>query len=514
MRTCDKCGLNNGDAQSDDDLWCAQCGNFLGFPVQPRVHERRVAVRLASSQTAVVPGGEAGLGVVVRNSGDVVEKVTFTVEGSPAGWTTIEPSEVGLFPKQEAEVRILFGPPRSSSVRCGLTPFRLVATSQADTTVSDYADGTVDVGAFVDVKASLSPLRSTGSSGADHRLTLENAGNTLASIVITGSQPGNDLALAMSPESLQLAPGARGEVQVGVVPRQALYSSAAKTHPFSIGVAAQKQPPITIQAQHIQEAADTLPTLVLGDDRLHAAPGQEVTTTVTIRNRGKGGDDHSLELLGPAAAWGRVTPSVITLPSAGEVTAKIVFAPPLSPAALAADIPFGVRCVSQVDSKRSVVAEAVLRVEAVTDIDFEIEPKRVRNRYSSRHVIDIENRGNDTAILRPVIVDAQHDLSLAVSPSQLQIPAGGREVVLVKARTRCPKLISKPSNQSFSVSFAPGAHAAQSASSGERDRRDVDFEQVPVLPRKLTFLVIFLALVAAVAGSALLMFGDQISGWF
>jgi hypothetical protein len=172
------------------------------------------------------------------------------------------------------------------------------------------------------------------------------------------------------------------------------------------------------------------------------------------------------------------------------------------------------RCVSQVESKRSVVAEGTLTVDPVADIDFEIEPKRVRRRWSSRHVIQLENRGNTTAVLRPVIVDPQHELSLSVSPSQLQIPASNRDFVLVKARARRPKLLSKPSNRCFCVSFAPAARIAQKGSQGEGDGRDIEFEQVPVLPRTLTSLVILIAVVATVVGAALLMFGGPINRWF
>ncbi len=428
MRICQNCGCDNGDAQTDDDLWCARCRNFLGFslPTGPHEHERSVGVWLVEGQTSVAPGGETSLAAAVRNSGDVVEKVAFTVEGIPAEWTVVEPPEVGLFPAQEAEVRILFRPPRSSRVRCGVTPFRLVGTSQSDTTVSDCADGVVDVGAFVDVKASLSPLRSTGSSGAEHRVALENAGNTLTTIVVTPSQPGNDLILTAKPESLELGPGAKAESRVDVVPRQPLFSAADRAYPLSISISTQGQGPIVLQAQHVQEVAATAPTLVLADDRLRAVPGEEVATTVTIRNRGRGGDDYALELLGPTAGWGRVTPPVIALPSAGEVSAKIVFTPPASPPALAAQIPFGVRCASRVDGQRSVAAEAVLVVEAVSDVDFEIEPAQVRRRWSSRHVIEVENRGNAAAEPRPVIVDPQHELSLAVSPSGSGYPPGAK----------------------------------------------------------------------------------------
>src|SRR5271169_4562106 len=110
MRVCDKCGWENADAQTNDDVWCTKCSNFLGFPIMSHVHERRMVARLVADRASVLPGGEAVLSVRVRNGGDVVEKVSFTVEGDVAGWTRVEPNAVGLFPNQASEVRVVFRP--------------------------------------------------------------------------------------------------------------------------------------------------------------------------------------------------------------------------------------------------------------------------------------------------------------------------------------------------------------------------------------------------------------------
>jgi hypothetical protein len=77
-----------------------------------------------------------------------------------------------------------------------------------------------------------------------------------------------------------------------------------------------------------------------------------------------------------------------------------------------------VRCFSNVDNQRSTVAKGILTVDPVSDFNFEVEPVQVRARWSSRHVINVENRGNVTAKLEPVVVDPQHDVSFAVSPAR------------------------------------------------------------------------------------------------
>jgi hypothetical protein len=515
MRICDKCGWENEDPQRNDDLWCTQCRTFLGFPVEgPRLHERRIVMQLVEAEASVAPGGEARVGAWVRNSGDVVEKVTFSVEGAPAAWTQVEPSEVGLFPRQKGEVQVVFRPPRSWQVRSGLTPFRVIATSESDETAVDHAEGTVDVGAFVDVKASLHPLQSAGPMGGEHRLSLENAGNAIITAAVRASQPGDDLSFRMSSDSVALEPGASGEVDVSVVPRQALFAAADKRHAFTVGVLAPGQAPIGIQAVHIQEAPATAPTLVLSDTRLHAAPGQEVAAALKVRNRGRGGEDYALEIVGPAADWGRVVPPVIALPTAGEVEAKVVFLPPLVPPAPASEVPYAVRCRGQVDPRPSAVAEGRLTVDPVSDISFDVQPARVRGRWSSRHVIEVENRGNATAELRPVLVNPQHELAFAVSPPMVRMPASSRELVLFKARTRRPKLLGKPATRSFEVFLAPAEAGARTASRGEEVRRQISFEQIAVLPRKLTALVVVAAVIGALAATALVFFTKQVHHLF
>jgi hypothetical protein len=502
MRVCEKCGFENPDPETTADSWCAHCGDFLGFPLTNQDRKRRIRLILIDSEASVVPGAEAVLTAQVHNEGQIVEKVRLTIDGGVVGWGRPEPEEVGLFPNQKSEVRLVFRPPRSPQIQAGLAAFRLMATSESDASVSDSAAGTLQVGPFVDVKASLSPLQSTGPSGAVHRLVVENAGNAQLDVSLTASQPGDGLVLMIDPPAVRIDPGARSEAQVQVLPREAVDGANSRTYPFLVSVLAPDQAPIMIQGVHVQEAEATVPTLVLAEARLHAPPGQEATTTVTVRNRGRGGENYSLSLLGPAAAWGRVVPPTIVLPAAGEVNAKVVFSPPASPPTPAADVPFGVRCVSEVDGNRSIVAEGQLRVDSVSEINFDVVPQHVRGRWSGRYAIDLENCGNAEAQLRPVVVDPEHDLSFAVSPPQLRVAAGGRAVVVFKARARRPKLLRKAAKRPFQVFLNPAADSERIGR--ERSGRAATFEQISILPRKMLLLLVTIAVVGGVAVAAMM----------
>jgi hypothetical protein len=385
-----------------------------------------------------------------------------------------------------------------------VAPFRLMATSESDATVSDSATGTLKVVAFVEVKASMVPQQSTGTAGADHRLVLENAGNDALDIAINVSQPGDGLFLTIDPPSVRMGPGTISEAQLRVVPREVVEGASTRTYPFLVSVAAPDQAPITIQGVHVQEAQATVPTLVLAETRLHAAPGQEVSTTIAVRNRGRGGDVYSLNLLGPAAGWGRVVPPTVVLAAAGEVIAKVVFSPPAKPPTPASDLPFAVRCVSQVDDDHSVVAEGQLRVDAVSEIDFEVVPQHVRGRWSGRFAIELENRGNAEADLRTVVIDPEHDLSFAVSPRHLRVAAGGRALVVFKARARHPKLLKKLVKRPFQVFMSPWAESERMAAGREGTGRQVTFEQISILPRKTLLLILTIAILGGAAVAAMM----------
>lgn len=271
MRLCAKCGKENGEPRTSADSWCVDCGDFLGFPSSARALGREIRLVLDESKVAVLPGEEAVVVGRVHNRGDIVDRVTLTLEGDAAAWSSPEPVEVGVFPNESSILRLVLRPPRSCLVPAGLTSFRLRARSQADATVSDTADGTVDVGPFYGVNPSLVPMQSTGPSGAVHRLVLENTGNTVVEVPCTLTQPGDGLSFQLEWPSVRIAPGAKLEIPIRVSPREPLDGSSDRSHPFAVAVAVPGQDLITIHGVHIQEAEATAPTLVLAEPRLHAA---------------------------------------------------------------------------------------------------------------------------------------------------------------------------------------------------------------------------------------------------
>jgi hypothetical protein len=165
-----------------------------------------------------------------------------------------------------------------------------------------------------------------------------------------------------------------------------------------------------------------------------------------------------------------------------------------------------VRCVSQVDDRRRAVAEGALTVDAVSVVNCDLVAARARGRWAGRYVVELDNQGNTTAELRAVAVDPTHKLSFAVSPQHLRVAAGSRSLVALKARARRPTLLGKPRTCEFQFAFSPAAGPSgshRSTNGSGVTARDVSFEQVSVMPRKLTLLVALVVAIGGIAGAAL-----------
>jgi hypothetical protein len=460
----------------------------------------------------VVPGEEAEVFLKVANLSTIVESISLSVEGDLAPWSTAEPVEVGLFPKQDAEVRIAIRPPRSPVVRAGPTTIHVQGVSQSDPTVSDTAETTLNVLSFVEVRGQLTPVQSAGPAGGEHSLIVENASNVALDVPITASEPGDRLSFSLDHSSVSLQPGATADVTLRVVPHQALEEPTDKHHHFTIKLEPRGGTPTTIKGLHIQEAALTVPTLVLGESAMHAAPGQEVATALTVRNRGRGGETYALTVRGPAAAWAHVSPPTVVLPSGGEVVAKLVFIPPSAPSAPQATVPFAVKGTSQADTTRSVVTEGTLTVDPVRAISLEVLGASGRGRWSGRYVSRVENHGNAVLDVRPVVAEPERRLSFAVNPPSVAVSPGSGALVAVKARPRHPSVLGKPVDHSFKLSVFPASNGNRVSGADPLAQRELTFHQISVLPRLLTFLAVLVGLIAGGAAVAAAIFLPSVFG--
>jgi len=212
------------------------------------------SISLTTPAVAVEPGREAAIDFRLRNTGSVVDEFTLDVLGDAAGWTAVDPPTVSLFPGAEEAGRIVFRPPRASTVAAGPLPFGLRARSREDPAGSSVEEGTVDVAPFSEPFAELVPRTSRGSLGGTHEVAIDNRGNVRLNADVEASDADRLLTFDVNPPSLVVEPGMASFAKVRAKPAKRFWRGTAKNRPFQLFVRPTGVDAIQLDGTLLQEA--------------------------------------------------------------------------------------------------------------------------------------------------------------------------------------------------------------------------------------------------------------------
>lgn len=191
-------------------------------------------VSLSDTDLAVEPGSTVSTTLRVRNTGDVVDQITFQPLGDAARWITVEPSDVRLFPDTDESVAIRISPPRDSTSPPGRTDWAVRALPREDPEGSAVAEGTVVVAPFADVAAEMQPEIGHGRLRGRFELAVDNRGNVPVPIRATGTDAEQALEFDITPPILDCDPGTARFTTIKVKPTKRVWKGQPKTHVFEI----------------------------------------------------------------------------------------------------------------------------------------------------------------------------------------------------------------------------------------------------------------------------------------
>jgi hypothetical protein len=189
-----------------------------------------------------------------RNTGSVVDQLTFQILGDAGAWTTVTPPSLSLFPGAEEAVTITFSPPRSAQVPAGQMPFGVHVISKEDPQGSVVEEGAVDIAPFSDVFAELAPRTSRGSRGASHDLAIDNRGNAPINATINAVDADRLLNFDVRPPGVVADPGTATFAKVGVKPRKSFWRGPAQTRSFQVLLEGAGPTPVTVDGTMVQES--------------------------------------------------------------------------------------------------------------------------------------------------------------------------------------------------------------------------------------------------------------------
>jgi hypothetical protein len=208
---------------------------------------------LSQTMVRAEPGGQSSFLVTVRNTGTVVDQFTVEVLGSAAGWATVTPPTVSLFPGADGQATVTFNPPRTADVAAGEIPFAVKVTSHEDPEGSIVEEGVLVVGTFADLFAELLPRTARGRRSARYDMALDNRGNDRVNAVLSAIEPDERLRFTFQPPAVVAEPDTATFSQVVARPVRTFWRGSAVTIPFKIVVEPEGVAPLVVDGTMLQE---------------------------------------------------------------------------------------------------------------------------------------------------------------------------------------------------------------------------------------------------------------------
>jgi hypothetical protein len=212
-----------------------------------------VTARLEDVAPSVEPGTTATVGVTVHNGGHQVEAYQLQVVGEPAGWATVQPAELHVYPGEEQHADLVLAPPRASSVPAGVRPFGVRVAGTEDPGDVAVPEGRVEVLPYADVSIELTPRTSHGRGRARHELAVDNRGNAPVPLAVIGDDPDEAVAVTAQPAELTVPPGEAAFVRIRVRAARRRWTGPPATRPFRVAARSRGEA-LTVDGAMLQEA--------------------------------------------------------------------------------------------------------------------------------------------------------------------------------------------------------------------------------------------------------------------
>ncbi len=174
----------------------------------------------------------------------------------------------------------------------------------------------------------------------------------------------------------------------------------------------------------------------LVQSELTVEPGQQVTTTLRVRNAGSIVDEFTFEVLGDAAGWTRIEPDSLRLMPGSEEQVQVTFHPPRTSAARAGQIPFGLKVSSREDPDGSAVEEGTLQVSEFLAVTAELIPRTARGRRKAKQELAVDNRGNERLNTEVLVYDENEALDFELSEPTVVADPGHATFTTLKVAPR------------------------------------------------------------------------------
>lgn len=207
---------------------------------QPKADPENADVRLSAlvepRHLRLEPGSSGSLTVRIRNTGSVVDEIRVELLGEPAGWGSVVPSVLRLYPDTQGEAVVTLQPPRASRPRAGSIELRLAITSRERPVASIEESVGLELAPFDEMTAALDPRFGSTKGEFTSAIKLGNRGNRPVEPSIRATDPQNALELSVRPERVSVEPGSEAIAWLRAKPHRSVWFGNPRSYPFDVVV--------------------------------------------------------------------------------------------------------------------------------------------------------------------------------------------------------------------------------------------------------------------------------------
>ncbi|HYP19510.1 MAG TPA: hypothetical protein VEY08_05495, partial [Chloroflexia bacterium] len=215
-----------------------------------------------------------------------------------------------------------------------------------------------------------------------------------------------------------------------------------------------------------------------------------------VRNAGDVVDQYRVEIDGIDPSWYTITIPKVSLFPGDNAQIPILVNAPKGAKLTAGQYPFEVRVISQDSPTTIVTANGVILVEAMSDFQVEMEPRRVLGRQGNFRVT-VMNLGNNPMQVALSGRDAEEGLQYIFKDPEPEVEAGRSQLVPLTVKARGLHFVG--SNRSYPFTVSASAVDGPTGQDGRAMTRvtQAEFVRTPILRslRPLLLLLLLLLLI-------------------
>src|SRR4051812_33701951 len=184
----------------------------------------------------------------------------------------------------------------------------------------------------------------------------------------------------------------------------------------------------------------TLPLRVtVAPERADAAPGDNLTFDVTVRNASDIVEHYGVEMLGlPDGATVRAEPDVAKLRPSESATLSVRVTLPVQPPAPAGTYVLGALVQSKYRHDVSRCVEVPVELAPVEQITVKASPEIVTGGRSGRYTVEAANGGNSPVRLYLAATDPERRVTATFEPPSVDLPPGTSAAALLTIEAPLP----------------------------------------------------------------------------